>query len=365
MEYTALLTKNLKELPYKDFNINTCPTCCLLNDDKKSFALCRWVSPKRTRSYPLERIYNLLGYSKKIAVIPIVKDEGITGDRDFLQWDTISLMSLLDVYVILAFYDSAQVKGTKLTKQKFNNQYVCSKIKEIESYHSSALHWNLQETTQTLPQLVTKLIDISQSISSKTGIQLHSEKGLKSFVSQIQKDVSCFKDFSRRKAQQAQHRESKTDQPKEFVFSNTKSKISIFNYLGGAYYFTTDEIELFNQNLFIIEDKHSNASLLPSLSDIKDGLLKMVLYSNLTHAEVNGKKMKIIPILSLTSGRIKGIISSKDPSVKQSNFMKCHPFSVSQQNIIKTLLNEAKKNGFILEIKSAKHDKKPVKIPRR
>ena len=54
------------------------------------------------------REYNTLSNGKKITVIPVVKDEGFDGDRDFIQWDTISLMSLLDVYVILAYYSVAE-----------------------------------------------------------------------------------------------------------------------------------------------------------------------------------------------------------------------------------------------------------------
>ena len=66
------------------------------------FAVSWWVSPKRTRSYPYARVYDTLGFSgKKATIIPIIKDEGKDGDRDFLQWDTISLMSLLGVYVIV------------------------------------------------------------------------------------------------------------------------------------------------------------------------------------------------------------------------------------------------------------------------
>ncbi|NJM54267.1 MAG: hypothetical protein HC846_13330 [Blastocatellia bacterium] len=42
-----------------------------------------------------------------------------------------------------AYYDKAEKKGKKISNQQFNNEYVISKIKEIEQYHSSALHWNL------------------------------------------------------------------------------------------------------------------------------------------------------------------------------------------------------------------------------
>jgi hypothetical protein len=57
-----------------------------------AFAASKWVSPKRTCSYPYEKVYNTLNFSKKITVIPIVKDEGFDGDRDFLQWDTVYLI---------------------------------------------------------------------------------------------------------------------------------------------------------------------------------------------------------------------------------------------------------------------------------
>ncbi len=57
----------------------------LLADNNHTFAVSKWISPKRTRSYPFERVFNTLRVSKKITVIPIVKDEGAKGDRDFIQ----------------------------------------------------------------------------------------------------------------------------------------------------------------------------------------------------------------------------------------------------------------------------------------
>ncbi|OEG69247.1 hypothetical protein ATZ36_10660 [Candidatus Endomicrobiellum trichonymphae] len=74
-----------------------------------------------------------------------MKDEGKCGDRDFLQWDTVSMMSLLDIYMIFAYYSDAEKLENKIAEQKFDNNYVISKIKEIEGYHSSGLHWNLKE----------------------------------------------------------------------------------------------------------------------------------------------------------------------------------------------------------------------------
>ena len=145
IKYKVFLADDLQKVQAASFDINEVPTACIINDGKHSFAISRWVSPKRTRSYPYERVYNTLNASKKITVIPIVKDEGATGDRDFIQWDTVSLMSLLDVFVIFAYYNKAEKAGNKITNQQFDNKYVLQKIKEIEEYHSSALHWNINE----------------------------------------------------------------------------------------------------------------------------------------------------------------------------------------------------------------------------
>jgi len=97
VSYQPQLAETLKKVDFQGFDINEIPAVCEINDEGKHFALSKWVSPKRTRSYPFERVYNTLGFSKKITVIPVIKDEGAKGDRDFVQWDTISFMSLLDV----------------------------------------------------------------------------------------------------------------------------------------------------------------------------------------------------------------------------------------------------------------------------
>lgn len=120
IKYKVFLNEKLKQFDIKDFDINEAPPFCIINNNKNTFAISKWVSPKRTRSYPFERVYNTLLMSKKITVIPIVKDEGIDGDRDFIQWDTVSLMSLLDVFVIFAYYESASINSRNKAKIKYN-----------------------------------------------------------------------------------------------------------------------------------------------------------------------------------------------------------------------------------------------------
>jgi len=125
IKYKPLLTNKLEEFSFRDLNINDVPSSCMINYDGFVFGLSKWVSPKRTRSYPYERVYNTLGTAKRITIIPIIKDEGKEGDRDFIQWDTISLMSLLDVFVVFSYYKTADIhksKKNKITNQQFDNE---------------------------------------------------------------------------------------------------------------------------------------------------------------------------------------------------------------------------------------------------
>jgi len=94
IKYKQRVKCSLNEIAVENFNINSAKSSCTVFDGQKRLAISKWVSPKRTRSYPCERVYNTFSTTKRVTVIPVIKDEGAAGDRDFLQWDTISLMSL-------------------------------------------------------------------------------------------------------------------------------------------------------------------------------------------------------------------------------------------------------------------------------
>jgi hypothetical protein len=353
LKYKVCLIEDLHSFEFSKFNINKVPSYFILNNKKSMFAVSKWVSPKRTRSYPYERVYNTLGFSKKITVIPIIKDEGKDGDRDFLQWDTVSLMSLLDVYVIFAYYSKASKNpkyADKITDFQFDNKYVKSKIKEIEQYHSSALHWNLNELTKNLQEIVGKAQKCYSILEKKLGVELHSKVGIEKFKEIISQDITKFMEFSRGKAKDAQQREILTQQPKEILSSDTKSKITITNYLGGKYYFTVDELIVNKDATYLIESKRSNLSKLPSKGDIKDGLLKMVLYSNICSLTINGKVTKIIAVLKLTSKNLIGQISSSDEDGKIVSFYESNRLSSTEHGFLNLLFKEAKTNNFVVKL---------------
>lgn len=359
IKYNVRCADDLPEIRFNDLNINTAPSTFLISDKKYNYGISKWVSPKRTRSYPFERVYNSLVVPKRITVIPIIKDEGLEGDRDFIQWDTVSLMSLLDVYVILAYYNNAVIHPlikNKITSQEFDNEYVKKKIEEISNYHSSALHWNLKEIKETLPNLIDIVKETYNRLEKELKVSFHNSRGIQLFKDQFQKGVIDFMTTSRNKAKKAQNREKQTLQPKEFLSTSTKATITIKNYLGGKYYFTSDEISIVGKNLYLTECKHSENSKLPSLADIKDGLLKMVLYCNLAEVKVDEAYFTPKPVLKLTSSKISGKISSLSSDSLIGEFKSSNNFNKNNNEFISRVFAEAGANNFEVIIEGIAND---------
>ncbi len=261
-------------------------------------------------------------------------------------------MSLLDVFVVLAYYNKAEKKKKKITNQRFDNEYVLAKIKEIKQYYSSALHWNLSELKNNLENIIEKVQNSYDKIEKETGVKLHSSRGIANFKNKINQDISQFMQSSREKAQKAQMRECTTIQPKERLSKFTKAKLTIENYLGGQYFFTVDEVQL-DETVSLIETKHSKNALIPSKSDIKDGLLKMILYSNLSDVKVNGVDFSHRAVLKLTSEKLSGHISSKSSDKELKTFFSVNCFNRMQKELIKKLLSEAKINNFEVKVQEA------------
>lgn len=326
IKYTPLLCRKLHTFPFNELDkaLSKEATFILKVDDKNKIALSWWVSAKRTRSYPYARVYDSLSFAgKRVTIIPIIKDEGKDGDRDFLQWDTVSLMSLLGVYVIIAYYNDASQStkyDKKITEQIFDINYLRDQIKKILSYQSDALHWNLAQTDK-IHEIGRKALDSYEKISKKLNLEMHSKDSAEKRIAELKKGRDAFMKLSRNLAEMAQKRESITVQPKEKLGGN-KGTITITNYLGGNYYFTLDETELYNNNIYLIDAKHTKENKLPSLLDIKDGLLKMILFTNLEDVKINGQNFKSVPILKLTTGHNFNIKTINKPQILVLNILK-------------------------------------------
>jgi DNA-dependent RNA polymerase auxiliary subunit epsilon len=308
----------------------------ILRVDGSQVAMSWWVSPKRTRSYPYARVYDTLGFAgKKVTIIPLLKDEGKDGDRDFLQWDTISLMSLLGVYVVISYYAKASRNpkfNNKITDQRFDVDYIKKLIKQLLDYRSDALHWNISQL-DNIGEICEIALESYRNISRELNVEMHSWESAEKRIMEILKGKETFMKLSRRLAEKAQKRERVTRQPKEHL-TGIKATLTVKNYLGGFYYFTCDEVEVHGDNLYLIEGKHSREKELPSIGDIKDGLLRMILFTNLENVKIEGKDYNPIPILKLTTSREFNLTSIKE----------------EERQIIELLNREAKTNGFKIVI---------------
>lgn len=339
IKYTPLLCAPLRVYTLQDLAraLEERGSFILRTGRRGKIAMSWWVSPKRTRSYPYARVYDTLSFEgKRVTIIPLVKDEGkgesrkgCKGDRDFLQWDTISLMSLLGVYVVIAYYYRAEKKPgcrNRLTNQKLDTDWILTQLHELLSYRSDALHWNLAQI-DILPEIAERAVRAYRKISRETGVQLHDEEAMYSRLARISQSAIEFKKFSRRQARQAQAREVATVQPKERV-AHKKARVNVYNYLGGVYHFTCDEVWWEGGTLHIVEAKHTSRSWFPSSGDIKDALLKMMLWTNFSAIRVNGRSVsRYVPVLKITA--------------RQSP-----PNDWKEKDFIKHLLKEARRNKF-------------------
>lgn len=343
IKYTPLLCRKLNTFNFTELNkaLSNDATFILKINDKNQIALSWWVSARRTRSYPYARVYDSLSFTgKKVTIIPIIKDEGKDGDRDSLQWDTISLMSLFGVYVIIAYYNDATQSSRydkKITEQRFDINYLESQIKQLLSYQSDALHWNLSQI-DNIAEISKKALDSYDKISHKVGVEMHSKKSAEKRIMELRKGKEVFMNLSRGLAEMAQKRESITVQPKEHL-DGTKGTITITNYLGGNYYLTSDEVELHNKDIYLIDAKHTKKDKLPSLGDIKDGLLKMILFTNLEDVMIDNEKFTPVPILKLTT----------------ADTFKLADMSKTQKEMLEVLKKEARTNNFRILLNTEKY----------
>lgn len=315
VSYQAYLGDTLGAYDYDTFDINTARACGTLGFLSGQIGFSRWLSPKRTRSYPFERLYNIYNAPMRMTVIPVLKDEGLDGDLDRIQYSTVSWMNLLNVYIVLAYYSDARKNSSakqshreKLTGQKLDNELVRAQMLEISQYKQSALHWNRSLIEDRLVPIYNLALHSYERISQSTGVRVHDKMVQTLYLDKLMKDFSQFKDISLRGSRGAALRETSTAHSFEYLVDGSKATFEIENYLGGVYYLTADEIVQEGDVFVIQESKNATAGFLPSLADIKDGLFKLILFSNLDSLTLNDKRVEFQARLKLTGKDVYGSI---------------------------------------------------------
>ncbi|MEW6284906.1 MAG: hypothetical protein AB1509_01645 [Chloroflexota bacterium] len=351
LHYQAHLADRLVSYNPLEFDINNVKSYGLLNFARGQVAYSKWTSPKRTRTYPFARLYNTYNESKILTVIPVMKDEGLDGDLDKIQYSTISWMNLLNVYIVLAYYESAdknrspqQKNRHKLTNQKLNAEDVNSQIKAISTYKQSALHWNRSLFEERFVDIYEKAVFAYEDISRRTKVKVHPRETKLQYLEVVKKDYRQFRDISLKGSQGAAVRESKTSHLQEYLKDGGKSVFLIENYLGGVYHLTADEV-LREQGVYIIQEaKNSTKNFLPSISDIKDGLFKLILFANLDSLEIEGRNVAFSTRLKLTGNKVRGNIRFPCKEKALENFASSNGVSRAQFDLMKKLNLEATQN---------------------
>jgi len=362
VQYRANLVGNLVACDFAEFDINKVISSGIINLENGQLAYSKWTSPKRTRTYPFARLYNTYNFPKILTVIPIMKDEGIDGDLDKIQYSTISWMNLLNVYIVLTYYadadksrKSGQENRSKLARQKLDAELVTTQINEISIYKQSALHWNRSLFESHFTNIYEKAIDAYERISYKTGVLVHPRKTKLEYLGIIKQDYQKFQDISLKGSQGAALRESKTKHLKEYLQNDGKCIFLIENYLGGVYHLTADEV-LLEKGMYIIqESKNSTQNFLPALSDIKDGLFKLILFANLDLLKIKDRKVDFSTRLKLTGYKVEGTIQFPCTEKEFNDFTQANKsrYTKGQLEILKSLKLEAAQNrNLTIEIGS-------------
>jgi hypothetical protein len=165
--------------------------------------------------------------------------------------------------------------------QEFNVNAVNGQMSRISQYKQSALHWNRSLIEKSFVDIYKLALDSYEKISKETGAKVHDRSIQEQYLEKIMRDFENFKNISLSGSKGASIRETQTSHGFEYLSDGVKATFQIKNYLGGIYYLTADEV-IQSEDVYIIqESKNSTMGFLPSLSDIKDGLFKLILYSNL------------------------------------------------------------------------------------
>lgn len=353
--YAPVLIPNLKTYDLNSFNINQSKPFGIVSLDslQNNLAFSQWKSPKRTRTYPFARIYNTYHLnSKKITIIPIIKDEGADGDNDRINFITMSWMNLLNVYIILAWYERADRVTdnniNKLKNQKFSNEYINQKLLEISCYQLTALHWNITHFEKDFETVYFNAVNSYKNISSNQNVKLHPYSKHIEVLNSFKKDgkfsIQIFKESTLDRSLAAARRESKTKHKLEFLSDGYKGVFSISNYLGGIYYLTSDEVYQQGTIFIIQESKNSSSRQMPSEDDIKDGLFKLILFSNLEYLYLDENPVEFTTRLKLT-GKLKGSLHLPSETTVIEEFCHINSFKKNQIKIVQSLNLETKQNS--------------------
>jgi len=363
----SMKENKLNDYDFSTFDINTAASAGTVRiDEKNKIAYSKWVTPKRTRSYPFARIYDTYNFGgKRITVIPVIKDEGIGASKnksnnDRINFITLSWMNLTNVFVVLAWYTDAEKDSEyRITNQKFDNEHVKSKIKEISEYQLDAHHWNNEHFKNDFYTIYKKAVTSYSRIAENLNVKLHTSLGHLNFLDKIADDKNTdhislekFATETLSRSQLAAAREIIVKHKNEYLSTGSEKLVfEIKNNLGGSYFLTADEIiiDKDKKELIIQEAKNCTGGKMPKSPDIKDGLFKILLFSQIKTITIDDVPYNYRTSLKLTGSLI---TSLRLPNSEESiiDFVIRESISKPDAKTINMLNEEAIANGYEVEI---------------
>ena len=131
--------------------------------------------------------------------------------------------------------------------------------------------------------------------------------------------------------------------------------------MGGIYYLTADEVipnrqELIlkDKKVIIQESKNSSCGFLPSVCDIRDGIFKLILFSNLETLTYEGERIEFSCRLKLTGAKVMGSLQLPCPEGEIQSFLEMNKGHYRKNDVetLEELRAEAQQNGLRILIAS-------------
>lgn len=281
--------------------------------NNEEVAISVWTSPKRTKTNPLPRVYNTLSHDGiKITIIPVLKEEGESGEQNMLHANTIYWMSVFGVYVIVGYYENAILgkvgkqaanakkgKPSKEGNPKFAEQIlelgsIKAQIHKIIDEKPDLKSWNTKQIKK-IPALLDVAITTYRELSRKlrVPIRIKSLNNKELFNKKWKSDLkNLFLDHTKLELE-AQNREIKTTHSHEDILQEygDKAKFNIDCGNSEMLYLTADAVNMNNQEkiITITEAKNTVKDDYPNIDNIKDDLMKLALFKK-TNFEISGIK---------------------------------------------------------------------------
>ncbi|MCY4537713.1 MAG: hypothetical protein OXE52_05720 [Chloroflexi bacterium] len=354
-------TSRLKRMAFEGFDINSVPASGIIEfADDTSFGYSKWNTPKPSRTYPSARIYKTYHLqTKRVTVIPVIKDEGKWAqNNDRITFMTYSRMNLMCVYIILAWYNRAEphpTRANRITNQQLNNEFVLEKIREVKRSQKSALHWNELHFEKDYEYVYRQAVESYQKVSRMYDLEMNSAENHLKLLEQCLVDGKfsrdAFAEFSSDRSASAALRETMTIHDLEHLTHGDKAYFELENRLGGKYFVTADEVYWENNILVIQESKNTVSGVLPSLTDIQDGLFKNILFKEIDELYLDGESVNFTTRLKLT-GNLDGALKLPiEDASAIDNFGGKNNLTAHKRKLLRLLNEEARKNtGLSIEI---------------